>query len=611
MRFDDLNLIPPLLRALHAEGYDTPTPIQAQAIPALLLGRDLLGIAQTGTGKTAAFSLPLLQRLATAPAPSRRPLSVRALVLTPTRELAAQVDERMRAYGSHLHLRSTAIYGGVSQRPQEDAIAAGVEVLVATPGRLLDLLGQRRVLLGDVEILVLDEADRMLDMGFLPAVQKIVAQLPLRRQTVFFSATMGDEPSRLADAMLRDPVRVAVTPPATTVERVAQTVYFVAKADKQALLAHVLADDTVTRALVFTRTKHGADRVATRLHRVGVDAAAIHADKSQRQRERALDGFRAGTTRVLVATDIAARGIDVDDVSLVVNFDLPNVPESYVHRIGRTARAGAEGRAVSFCDAEERAYLRDIERETRRAVPVVPDHPFAAGAPRPPADHAPHRSGVGRRGVQPPRPPESPDAGLAPFLDAPIPASGDERAPHRSHGPRPSDRRSGHGRPDRFVRSGGHGARPRSAGTYADAGRSPAAPRPTTPAADDVQVAPDAPEARAPHAPRDPRGPSHAERHGLRRGGGGGDDEGVVRGAHAPRPAHGGAGGGPAHPDDRRAHGPHAPHGPHARRGGDRPHGSQGAHGSHGAHRPHGGHGAHRPHGPHGSHRPGGRRGPR
>jgi ATP-dependent RNA helicase RhlE len=380
IRFTDLDLIEPLQRAVRAEGYETPTPIQAAAIPHLLAGRDLLGVAQTGTGKTAAFALPILQRLA---ADRRRagPRLARTLVLTPTRELAVQIDDSFRTYGRHLGLRHAVVFGGVGQKPQVDALLRGVDVLVATPGRLLDLMGQGHVRLASLEVFVLDEADRMLDMGFIHDVKRIIATLPKERHSLFFSATMPDEVSRLADALLRDPVRVEVTPSATTVERIEQRVYFVERAEKRQLLAHLLGDAALARTLVFTRTKHGADRVTEQLARTGVRAAAIHGNKSQGARQKALEDFRAGRIRVLVATDIAARGIDIDGVTHVLNYELPNVAESYVHRIGRTARAGADGIALSFCDAEERAYLRDIEKLIRQRVPVVEDHPYKSTVP--------------------------------------------------------------------------------------------------------------------------------------------------------------------------------------------------------------------------------------
>jgi ATP-dependent RNA helicase RhlE len=398
VRFEDLQLIPPLLDAVRAEGYQQPTPIQQQAIPHVLAGRDLLGLAQTGTGKTAAFALPILQRLANAPRPGAdRP--IRVLVLTPTRELAAQIGESFATYGKHLPFRHTVIFGGVGQNAQERALRSGIDILVATPGRLLDLIGQRHVHLHRLEIFVLDEADRMLDMGFIHDVRRVIGHLPPKRQTLFFSATMPDEAQKLADILLRDPQTVAVTPVASTVDKVAQSVYFVEKNDKRALLVHLLKDPSVRRALVFSRTKHGANRVAEQLERAGIGAMAIHGNKSQNARERALAGFKSGSTRVLVATDIAARGIDIDEISHVFNFDLPNVPETYVHRIGRTARAGAEGVAVSFCDGEERAFLADIERLIRIRVPVVEEHPWHSTrgpeAGRQQEHRADHRRGRG------------------------------------------------------------------------------------------------------------------------------------------------------------------------------------------------------------------------
>ncbi len=377
--FSDLDLIEPLLRALSAKNYTTPTPIQAQAIPPMLAGKDLLGVAQTGTGKTAAFGLPILQHITEARSPAGA-RATRALVLAPTRELAIQIAEEVRAYGRHLNLRQAVVFGGVGQQPQVRALARGVDVLIATPGRLLDLLGQGHLRLDRVTHFVLDEADRMLDMGFIHDVRRIVAALPKRRQTAFFSATMPHEVARLAGDILADPLRIEVAPSATTVERVEQHVFFVETANKRALLAEVLKDPALSRVIVFSRTKHGANRIAQQLEKRGVDAAAIHGNKSQGARQRALEGFKAGRVRVLVATDIAARGIDVDEVSHVINFDLPNEPESYVHRIGRTARAGAAGVALSFCDAGEREFLRDIEKLTRQRLAVVDEHPFHAAA---------------------------------------------------------------------------------------------------------------------------------------------------------------------------------------------------------------------------------------
>ncbi len=369
-QFTDLGLAAPLLKALAAENYVTPTPIQAQAIPSVLEGKDLLGVAQTGTGKTAAFALPILQRLSADDRPTPRK-GCRCLVLSPTRELASQIAESFQTYGRFLKLTSTVVFGGVSLGKQVREMANGVDILVATPGRLLDLINQRALVLSNVEILVLDEADQMLDMGFIHDIRKLAALIPAKRQTLFFSATMPKEIADLADRFLSNPVKVSVTPVATTAERVDQHVIFIETARKQALLHAMVEKYAMKRALVFTRTKHGADRVVRRLTQAGIAAAAIHGNKSQPQRERALAEFKAGRCHLLVATDIAARGIDIDSVSHVVNYDLPNVPESYVHRIGRTARAGAEGMAISFCDREERAFLRDIERLTRQKVPVM------------------------------------------------------------------------------------------------------------------------------------------------------------------------------------------------------------------------------------------------
>ncbi len=368
--FSDLGLNAALLKAVTTEGYTIPTPIQAQAIPPALLGRDVQGIAQTGTGKTAAFALPILQRLGASRA-RPAPKTCRALVLAPTRELASQIAESFRAYGRHTGLTVALVFGGVPKPRQTRQLAAGVDVLVATPGRLLDHLNDRAVRLDTVEVLVLDEADHMLDLGFIIPIRKIAALVPARRQTLLFTATMPPEIAKLAGGLLRDPVHVAVVQVATTAERVTQHVVFVDTAAKRAALRGLLGKNGQGRTLVFTRTKHGADRVVKYLDEYGVPSAAIHGNKSQGQRERALAGFRAGTTRVLVATDIAARGIDVDDVTHVINFDLPNVPESYVHRIGRTARAGASGVAISLCGPDERPFLRDIEKLIRAKVPVM------------------------------------------------------------------------------------------------------------------------------------------------------------------------------------------------------------------------------------------------
>jgi ATP-dependent RNA helicase RhlE len=367
--FTDLGLCPPLLKALASEGYETPTPIQAQAIPGVMAGRDLLGIAQTGTGKTAAFALPILHRLAAdrKPAPKR---GARVLVLSPTRELATQIAESFKTYGKHLGFTTTVVFGGAKYGPQIKALAAGVDVLVATPGRLIDHLGEKTCQLGETEILVLDEADQMLDLGFLQPIRRIVSHLPKVRQNLFFSATMPSEIGKLAGELLKEPLKVSVAPTATTAERVDQRIIFVEADYKRELLAELFADAALARTIVFTRTKRGADRVAKHLEGAGVSAASIHGDKSQSQRERALAAFKAGACRALVATDIAARGIDIDSVSHVINFELPYVPEAYVHRIGRTARAGASGQAISLCADDERPLVRDIQRVTRQTIPA-------------------------------------------------------------------------------------------------------------------------------------------------------------------------------------------------------------------------------------------------
>jgi ATP-dependent RNA helicase RhlE len=369
--FSDLGLSTPILDALAAEGYEAPTPIQTQAIPPVLGGRDLCGIAQTGTGKTAAFALPILQRLASVPQRAA-PQTCRALVLSPTRELASQIADSFRVYGAGMRLSTEVVFGGVPIGRQRQHLARGVDILVATPGRLLDLIDNRWLTLSNVQVLVLDEADRMLDLGFVHALRRIVKLLPRQRQTLLFSATMPKAIAALAEDYLTDPVKVVVAPAATTAERIDQGVIFVPSERKRDLLSTMLRDPAFARVLVFTRTKHGADRVVRHLVGVGVEATAIHGNKSQPQRERALAGFRDGQARVLVATDIAARGIDVDGVSHVINFELPNVPEDYVHRIGRTARAGAAGIAVAFCSDEERPYLRDIEKLTRSPLRAIP-----------------------------------------------------------------------------------------------------------------------------------------------------------------------------------------------------------------------------------------------
>ena len=404
--FAELDLIEPLQHALRTAEYTAPTPIQAQAIPYLLKGRDLLGCAQTGTGKTAAFTLPILQRLVNNPIPPKAK-SVRALILTPTRELALQIAESCATYGRYLKLSHTVVMGGVGHVPQIKTLARGVDILIATPGRLMEMVADRHVNLGDVEVFVLDEADRMLDMGFIRDVRKIIASLPASRQSLLFSATMPGDIAKLATSLLKDPIRVEVTPVATTAERIAQKLFYVEKPAKNRLLAKLMEDEAVGRAIVFSRTKHGANKIAEvlgRSYKGGVEV--IHGNKSQSARQNALENFRAGKSRVLIATDIAARGIDVDGITHVINFDLPNEPESYVHRIGRTARAGAEGIAWSFCDGSERAYLKDIEKLTRQrifveALPELP--PLARGeaveerAPRRPQGSG-AKNGGGRNG---------------------------------------------------------------------------------------------------------------------------------------------------------------------------------------------------------------------
>lgn len=375
MTFSELGLSEPILRAVTVEGYSVPTPIQAQAIPLVLTGRDLFGCAQTGTGKTAAFALPILHRLSAARPAQGSGRKIRALVLSPTRELAAQIEESFSAYGRNTSLRTGVVYGGVNQNPQVRTLRNGVDILVATPGRLLDLTNQGFVDLRSVETFVLDEADRMLDLGFFPDIRKVVARLPAERQTLLFSATMPEDIRALAHSILREPASVHVAPVSSAAERIDQGVYHVARRNKPALLRHLLANVEISRALVFTRTKRGADRVARQLQNSGVRSAAIHGDKSQSQRERALEGFRSGRLPVLVATDIAARGIDVDAVSHVFNYDVPNIAETYVHRIGRTGRAGAAGVAFSFCDPEERGDFRSIEKLLRKSIAVKTDHP--------------------------------------------------------------------------------------------------------------------------------------------------------------------------------------------------------------------------------------------
>ena len=377
MKFNELNLLEPILNALTKQGYTEPTPIQQQAIPYVLEGRDVMGCAQTGTGKTAAFAIPIIQRIH-ASKQTDNSNKIRALIVTPTRELAIQIEESFKNYGSELKLRYTVIFGGVNQSQQVNRLKNGVDVLIATPGRLLDLQQQGFIKLGNLEIFVLDEADRMLDMGFIHDVKKIIKMIPAKRQTLFFSATMPKEITSLANSILTDPVKVEVNPVSSTAEMIEQALYYVDTPAKKDLLVHVLKETTAPSVLVFSRTKHGADTIVKLLAKNKVTAGAIHGNKSQNARQRALSNFKDKTSRVLVATDIAARGIDIDELSFVINYDIPNIPETYVHRIGRTGRAGASGIAVSFCDKEERKYIRDIQKLISLEIPVVNNHPFAS-----------------------------------------------------------------------------------------------------------------------------------------------------------------------------------------------------------------------------------------
>ncbi|MCB9523644.1 MAG: DEAD/DEAH box helicase [Myxococcales bacterium] len=463
--FAALGLAEPLLRAVAAEGYTTPTPIQLQAIPALLAGRDMVGVAQTGTGKTAAFSLPVLHHLIRQGIPKGR-RHIRALILSPTRELAAQIQERFDAYSKHVDLRSMVIFGGVKQGAQVKSLHGGVDILVATPGRLLDLHGQGHLDLSRVEYFVLDEADRMLDMGFIHDIRKVLAVLPPERQNLLFSATMPSAIVKLARGFIHDPVRVEVTPQATTVERIEQSVWFCQKNDKRALLAALLRDDEIDRALVFTRTKHGANRLTKQMVQDGFSAAAIHGNKSQNARVRALDGFKDGSVKVLIATDVAARGIDVEGVSHVFNYELPNIAESYVHRIGRTGRAGRDGIAIALCDDTEGEYLLDIEKLTGEPIERVMDHPWHFPGAVPTARKpTPHQGGKGahhgrsKPPVEAPRGRSTPPERPAQAPQAAPSAEGDGEAPKR----RRRRRRGGGG-------GGGEGA----AQAPAQAPRSPA-----------------------------------------------------------------------------------------------------------------------------------------
>ena len=376
MQFKELNIMPEILKALEKENYEIPTPIQEEAIPVVLSGRDLLGCAQTGTGKTAAFAIPTLQLLSREKALHWEKQTIKALVVTPTRELALQIFDSFNTYGRFTRLKTCVVFGGVSQKPQEENLKRGADILVATPGRLLDLMDQGIVRIEHIKILVLDEADRMLDMGFIHDVKKIIAQTPVRKQTLFFSATMPPDIERLAGKILKNPEKVEITPAATTVEAIDQYLYFVDKGNKKDLLMHILKDKKIESALIFTRTKHGADRIVRQLSKSKVTAQAIHGDKSQGARQRALNDFKNKRLRILIATDIAARGIDIDELSHVFNYDLPDVPETYVHRIGRTGRAGLGGTAISFCDFDEKEQLADIEKLIGKKLIEVEDHPY-------------------------------------------------------------------------------------------------------------------------------------------------------------------------------------------------------------------------------------------
>jgi len=406
MSFSTLQLIEPIAKALESEGYTKPTPIQEKAIPVLLERKDLLGCAQTGTGKTAAFAIPILQLLHQDELYKKGPAGIKALILTPTRELAIQINESFAAYGKFLRLKHTVIFGGVSQKAQTDALRAGVDILIATPGRLLDLMNQRFVKLDQLKMFVLDEADRMLDMGFIHDVKKVVAKLPAKRQTLFFSATMPKEIAELANTILTNPVRVDVAPVSSTANTITQSLYYVEKKDKRKLLQHLLQDRTIERALVFTRTKHGADKVVKELHTAGIKAEAIHGNKSQNARQRALTNFKSSQIRILVATDIAARGIDVDDLTHVINYEIPNIPETYVHRIGRTGRAGASGISISFCDDEEKEFINDVQKLIGKKIPLAENNPypltrdgFASRVPKPQRQSTkPKSQGQGRSG---------------------------------------------------------------------------------------------------------------------------------------------------------------------------------------------------------------------
>ena len=379
MTFENLKLISPIFEAIKSKGYTEPTPIQSKAIPAILKKKDLIGCAQTGTGKTAAFAIPTIQLLCEEQEKGNWNHGIKALIITPTRELAIQIDESFHDYGKNTNLRHTVVFGGVGQQPQVKKIRAGVDILIATPGRLLDLMNQKIINLDDLKIFTLDEADRMLDMGFIHDIKKVIAKLPKKRQSLFFSATMPPAITTLAKTLLTNPIKVEVTPVSSTAETITQKMYMVDKGNKKMLLAHILQDPAIPAALVFTRTKHGANKITEFINKSGISAEAIHGNKSQNARQNALKNFKAKETRVLVATDIAARGIDIDELAYVINFEIPNEAETYVHRIGRTGRAKNKGIAISFCDREEQAYVKDIHKLIKRIIPVVEEHPFILG----------------------------------------------------------------------------------------------------------------------------------------------------------------------------------------------------------------------------------------
>ena len=536
MTFEELNLSAPLLRAVQEAGYETPSPIQAAAIPPVLSGRDLMGCAQTGTGKTAAFALPMLDRLTANP--PRRKGAIRALILTPTRELALQIGESFDAYGKYLNLRSTVIFGGVGQAPQVEALKKGVDILVACPGRLNDLIGQGFIDLSDLEIFVLDEADRMLDMGFVHDVKKVIAKLPKVRQNLMFSATMPAEIEQLAAGILRDPAFVKVDPVSSTVDRIQQSLYHVEKGNKKFLLPWLIKNlqPPVVNALVFSRTKHGADKIAKDLTKQGIPAAAIHGNKSQTARVTALENFKAGKTKVLVATDIAARGIDISELSHVFNYDLPEVPETYVHRIGRTARAGADGTAVSFCAPEEQEYLAGIEKLNRRKIPVVSGHPWdgvpAPVRPEPPvrgkkpkaaaAEPAEKQAAKQAKPAKSEAKPEK-KAAPAPKVQA-KPAKTEKEEPlmddtKRTTGGRSNDRRSNNNsrpRREQNAPARGSNAQPKFDPHFVSAPEAtplrPAKKTPAAPAAPAIRTAAQPAPARAPRAESSRRGRAAAAR---------------------------------------------------------------------------------------------------